>query len=429
MAHVNRVRPATPTPPVAPATPAPPARFRLREALVSLGPFTAALVAYKGLLDYALPEDWFSVSLLRYLFAGLCALCIGLLLRLFGPRVSPGPGAAPAAPPQLRTPSVSVRRVIDDSARSVLAEFRERRHRGVDLAGWSQYLNDHQVPPTAVGSSYGLRLVTALDIRDPRIDRRQVVDSLLALQKPGGGWAASTQRNRGRPEITAWVLAAMFRAGLDAATKSDLVRLLESMLDPAEDPLGMDRTTVLTVAVSTLSEIAPASPKLGWLARRLLDGAHTEDADGGSVAYWSESLHSSGRSAAHTARAAIALHRAAGVLSDGAIFEDSARAGIGWLCASDLDLRTTDEQLRRPVDDGTVDALMVGHFTPAWVARALMLPGARGGEEKLAEAVDETLKSYKDGTWRWHDDTKPIWMTYQGAVVVRDYALRVTGWT
>ncbi|KUO14871.1 hypothetical protein AQJ91_44715 [Streptomyces dysideae] len=51
-----------------------PGTSRLKSALVSLGPFTAALVAYKGLHDYALPEAWFSASIRRYLFAGLCAL-------------------------------------------------------------------------------------------------------------------------------------------------------------------------------------------------------------------------------------------------------------------------------------------------------------------------------------------------------------------
>ncbi|GED90204.1 hypothetical protein [Streptomyces sp. 6-11-2] len=424
MAHTNRVRPDTSTP-AAPGDTANTAQ-RIKAALVSLGPFSAALVAYKAVLDYVLPEDWFSVAVLRYLFAGLCALCIGLALRLAGQRYA-GEASAPApAPPPPGSAAPSVRRVVDDSAHGVLAEFREVRHRGADLAGWSQYLNDHHVPPTAVGSSYGLRMITAFDIRDPRISRRRVIDSLLALQKPGGGWAASTQRDRGRPEITAWVLAAMFRGGLDNGTKAELVNLLERMLDPQEDPVGMNRTTVLTVAISTLAEVAPASPKLPWLARRLLDGAQREDDEAAPVAHWGENLHSAAKSAAHTARAALALHRAAGVLADGAVYRNAARSGVRWLCAADLDVRTTDEQLRRPVDDGTVDALLIGHFTAAWVARALMLPGTPGCEEKLRGAVADILKNYKDGAWRWHDDTRPIWMTYQGTSTLRDFALRTT---
>ncbi|WP_143684078.1 hypothetical protein [Streptomyces diastatochromogenes] len=425
MTQTNRARPATP----APSAPRgrPEAR-RLKDALVSLGPFTAALVAYKGLLDYALPEDWFSVSFLRYLFAGICALCIGLGLRLLGQLPATRADTAQLPAPARRTGTRSARRVIDESARGVLGEYREMRHGQAELAGWSQYLNDHHVPPTAVGTSYGLRMVNAFDIRDPRINRRQVLDSLIALQKPGGGWAASTQRDRGRPEITAWVLAAMFRCGLDGTTKTELVRILEAMLDPGEDPLGMDRTSVLSVAISSLSEVAPTSPRLSWLARRLVDGAHTDEGAAAGMAYWGETLHSSARSAAHTARAAIALHRAAGVLSDGEIFDNAARSGVRWLCTADLDLRLTDEQLRRPVGDGTVDALMIGHFTPAWVARALMLTIAPECEERLEAAVSETLDNCKDGAWRWHDGTRPIWMTYQGTAVARDYALRTAAW-
>ncbi|MEU9287711.1 hypothetical protein AB0D57_24150 [Streptomyces sp. NPDC048275] len=423
MAHTNRVQPATPAPSVPPDPSTTPQR--IRQALISMGPFTAALVAYKGILDYLLPEDWFSVSVLRYLFAGVCALCVGLVLRLVSQRYATDADRTPPVDPQSPPGGPSVRRLLDGSARGVLAEYREVRYRENDLTGWSQYLNDHLVLPTAVGTSYGLRMVTSFDIRDPRIRRHQVVRTLLALQKPGGGWAASTQRDRGRPEITAWVLAAMFRAGVDDATKADLVRLLEGMLDPQEDPIGMNRTAVMTVAISTLAEVAPTSPLLPRLARRLTDGAHREDHDP-ALTYWSEHLNGSAKSVAHTARSVVALHRAAGVLADGAIFENAARSGIKWLCGTDLDLRTTDEQLRRPVDDGSVDALMIGHFTAAWVAKALMIPGAEACEEKLAVAVRETLRSHEDGVWRWHDDTRPIWMTYQGATVMRDFALRTT---
>lgn len=439
MAPINRARTARTT---GAGDPSGSAR-RWRDGLVALGPFAVALVAYKGLLDYVLPDDWFSAAILKYLFAGVCALCVGLAVRLAaelytapadrprGDLAQQAPQAGGAGGPLTgsRSGVRSVRRVIDESAQGVLAEFRVVRHRDAQLAGWSQYLDDHQVLPTAVGTSYGLRLVSALDIRDPRISRRQVNDSLLALQKPGGGWAASTQRDRGRCEITAWVLAAMCRNGLDDATKDELVRVLEQMLDPQADPLGMDRTTVLSVAVSTLAEIAPASPKLPWLARRLAEGARTDDGPAAPGAHWGEALHSPARSAAHTARAVVALHRASAVLSDGAVFANTARAGLDWLCGAELDLRSHDEQLRRPVDDGSVDALMIGHFTPAWVARALMLPLAPECDDRLERAVAETLDKYKDGVWRWHDGSKPIWMTYQGALVAREYALRTTAWT
>lgn len=393
---------------------------------MSVAPFTAALISFKTILDYLLPEDWFNASILRILFAGICSLCIGLSLHVLGQRYTAdaaetqAPGrAAPADGP-------TTRRVLDDAVRGVLAEFRHVPHGDSELAGWSQYLNDHLVPPTAVGTSYGLRMVASFDVRDSRISRHQLVQSLLALQKPGGGWAASTQRDRGRPEITAWVLAAVIRTGVADETRAALVRVLEDMLDVQDDPVGMDRTTVMAAAISTLAEVAPTSPMLPRLARRLLDGARREEHSPTPQMYWGESSHSSTKSAAHTARAVIALHRAhaAGVLAEGALFENAARSGVTWLCNKDLNLHTTDEQLRRPIGDGTVDALVIGHFTAAWVARALMLPGMPTCEETLLKAVREILRNREGGTWRWHDDTRPIWMTYQGATVLRDYALR-----
>ena len=283
------------------------------------------------------------------------------------------------------------------------------------------------VPPTATGTSYGLRMISSFDIRAPRISRHQLVGSLLSLQKPGGGWAASTQRDRGRPETTAWVLTALFRAGVDDSVLADLVELLEGMLGLESDPVGMNRTAVLTVVISTLAEIAPASPLLPRLARRLLDGARREAGEPAPLVSWSEHLNGPTGSVAHTARAAVALHRAGSVLADGAVFQDAVRAGVRWLDSVPLDLHSIDEQLRRPVDDGTVDVLVIGHFTAAWVARALMLSGEPMDEEKLRVAVCETLRSHQGGFWRWRDGSRPIWMAYQGAAVLRDYALRKTG--
>ncbi|MFE4263730.1 hypothetical protein [Streptomyces sp. NPDC056883] len=408
-----------------------PAR-RLARAAVSLAPFTAALVAFKTTLDYLLPEDWFASSALRIVFAGLCSLCVGLLLHVWGQRLAPAPPPAPPLPDG-RPPAVDAREVLGDAVRGVLAEYREVTRQGAELAGWSQYLDDHQVPPTAVGTSYGLRVLTAFDVREPRADRQRVLGSLLALQKPGGGWAASTQRDRGRPEITAWVLAAMVRSGLvDSATRSALVRVLEDMLDPENDPMGMDRTTVVTAALTALAEVAPASPALPVLAERLLGAGHRDGTGAGARQHWGESARGPGRSVAHTARAVCALHAyATRVPAAGALLGNEIRAGLTWLCEEDPDLRTTDEQLRRPVGDGTVDVLVIGHFTAAWVARALMLPITHelpSSQERLRTAVAEVLRGCDNGTWRWHDQTRPIWMTYQGATVLRDFALRNTTW-
>ncbi|MFD9036583.1 hypothetical protein ACFVZW_36430 [Streptomyces sp. NPDC059567] len=396
--------------------------------MASLAPFTAALVAFTSVLDYV-PDDWFTAAFLHYLFAGLCALCVGLSLRLltrFG-----GWSAAPQRGPdatdgELQHPAAAV--ILGESVSGVVAEHRIVNHQGTLLHGWSQYLDD-PVPPTAVGTAYGLRLVTLLDVRDGRISRHRLAQTLLALQKPGGGWAASTQRELGRPEITAWVLSALFRAGLDDGLKDEFVRVLEGMLDPAVDSIGMNSTTVVAAAVSTLAEVAPASPKLPELARRLVDGGRSQEISGQTLTHWSESLSGGAHSPVHTARAVTALHQAAAVVRTNSAWLNAARAGVASLCETDISLHTTVEQLRRPVADGSVDALFVGHFTAAWVARAIMSGDVSAAhEERLRDAVGDVLQARRNALWRWHDGSAPIWMTYQGARVLKDYALGNSTW-
>ncbi|RJL32489.1 hypothetical protein [Bailinhaonella thermotolerans] len=406
---------------------------RVLRGLVAVGPLAVALPVYGLLLDH-LPERWFAARPLLYVFAAVTALCAGLGSRLAGqwaaaryltPR-SPAP-AGPAASPAGtaspgRTPSAHTIRAR--AARHLLSDFREARHGRATVCGWSQYLGD-EAPPTAIGTSYGLRLVMDLDLRDPRVNRRQIVESLVALQRPSGGWAASTQRGLGRPEVTAWVLVPAVRAGLAPGTEETLRALLEK-LTAADDPQGMERTSVVASLVAAFAEIAPGSPWLPELSRRLLDAAHEDD----GMVSWGQALHGNvRRSAPHTARAVIALVRAERALGEKADFGPAVGGALRWLAREDLDLRPTDEQLRRPAPGGDVDALFIGHFTAAWVARALMSGrDSAECERALRAAVRAVLDDQRDGVWTWHDGRRPIWMTYQGCVVLREYALRNLPW-
>jgi hypothetical protein len=61
------------------------------------------------------------------------------------------------------------------------------------------------------------------------------------------------------------------------------------------------------------------------------------------------------------------------------------------------------------------------------VARALLLvPGADAlpVDDVLEEAMHRVRSSCHDGLWKWDDGDRPLWMTYQGASVLRDYAMR-----
>lgn len=392
--------------------------------LIAMGPFATTLVVFKAMLDQ-LPADWFRTPLLKVLFAGLCALCTGLSIRLGGQAL-----AARYADTVNSSAESEVGRaahdVLRDTVKHVVPLYRDDIHQGHRLAGWSQYLDD-RVPPTAVGTSYGLRLMLLLDVRDPRVNRHDIITTLLSLQRPGGGWAASTQRERARPEVTAWVLSAAVRSGLSGESREGLVTALERMLDTEADPIGMQRTTVLSVVVSVLAETAPGSPRLLELTQRLLEGARHVEREGTSFLCWGEGLHSTTPSVPHTARAALALGHAAAVLGESDSLDNAAESAVAWLCSEGDDLRMADEQLRRPVTDGSVDALFIGHFTAAWKARAIMSrPSISGRRAELRAVVEEVLKCQQNGVWSWHDGSRPIWMTYQGAKVLRDYALRTS---
>ncbi|GAA2795098.1 hypothetical protein GCM10010441_20450 [Kitasatospora paracochleata] len=395
---------------------------------MTVAPFTAALITFKTVLDYA-PKSWFPAEFLQYLFAGLCALCVGLSIRLLG--AAPGAPRARAAGARGShgTAGPSAHTILTDTARGVAGQHRTVTHQGTVLHGWPQYLND-PVPPTAVGTSYGVRILALLDLYDASINRHDLSATLLALQRPGGGWAASTQRQRGRPEVTSWVIASLCRLGMERGAKQQLVAALEDMLEPRLDPVGMASITVVSTAVSALSEVAPTSSKLPELARRLLDGGHHDQQDSTPLLYWGETQYSSSRSVAHTARAAIALNDAARALPGNAGLASGARAAVDWLCRSGTDFHLVDEQLRRPVADGTVDALFIGHFTAAWVAQAILDVGVSGGiyDDCLAKAMRDVVGRQENGLWRWHDGSIPIWMTQQGAQVIKDHALRNPQW-
>lgn len=409
-------------------------KFRVMDALISVGPFAGALTTY-GLLVDDLQDDWFAYVVLKYIFAAVAALCVMLALRMLGQRFS----AAPAIPRATETvPAMLLARTDvnrDNSPFTIFAnttlalqdDIRTGVYEGRATYGWSQYLGDTG-PPTAVGTAYGLRMALALDIRGSAINYGRLVGTLLELQRPGGGWAASTQRGIGRPEVTALVLGAACRVGLDEGSRIELVKVLERLAG-AEDPVGMNRTSGVASIVTTLADTAPASALLPDLAGRLARAASpagSKDSPGS----WGEVLRGGTRgSVPHTARAVVALKKAARVLPNSAHLESAANAGISWLVADGRSLTPTDEQMRRPLGGVDVDVLVTGHFTAAWTARAIMsADDPYRHHDALKRVMRAVLEPQRSGVWCWHDDAKPVWMTYQGISTIRDYLLRGFEW-
>lgn len=423
---------------------------RGRTALTAVGPFGLALAVYSGVVEYV-PDRWFQWSWLHYLFAALAAVASGAIARLLVHSLGTAahttdhddrqyiaqdgavqrghatviPRPRPAA--SVTAPTVS--EIFAATRRRLLADLQDVHRDGFTLTGWPHHFGS-ALSPSANGTSYGLRAGLALDIRDARFDRHQLVETIMRLQLPGGGWVSRSQRDVPRPEVTSWVLTGAVAGGLESERRASSVKLLEGLLDVDADAVGMTRTTVVTAALSCLARTAPDSGAIAGLVQTIRGAALRHDGTGPSYA-WAEALGSSQLrpSVAHTARVVVALSRARQTAAGQTLkLDDLIDGGIGWLDGH-RDLALAEEPIRRPAGEMT-DGLFVDHFTAAWVAQAVMAAErASQHEDLLRTAVRAVAEEQHNGIWTWpHHGTEPIWMTYQGIVVLRDYSLLNLPW-
>jgi hypothetical protein len=170
--------------------------------------------------------------------------------------------------------------------------------------------------------------------------------------------------------------------------------------------------------------------RLGQLRSALIDGA-IEDPSHDNLLCWAARLSpEQGRghiaSVPHTAIAIVSLARSDRVLGTTGASRSALQQALRWLVAKN-GLENQTEQIRRPMTANHWDSATVRYFTAAWVARALLETSASSipeAERLLDRAVYAVRQSYQDGTWEWEDRDCPIWMTYQGACVLKDYAMR-----
>jgi hypothetical protein len=316
------------------------------------------------------------------------------------------------------------------------------------LVGWPHFLGpldvkfgDPEAPneqimrerPTAIGTAYGLKACLLAGTLDRRLDPDRLVETLWKLQLPTGGWAASTQHEFGRPEVTAWVLGALCRAGGDHTPMAAALASLDRMIDPATDPVGLSRTHVVATALSGLCQANPASPHLAMLRQRLLEGA-ARDRTRENLLCWGERLTTYDRnypapSVAHTARAIIALKRAERFAGRDYRAHAAVEEATRWLVLNGrLDNQT--EQILRTLPDYRNEAIIVRHFTAAWMVRALLSSGIELEDDAcdlLYRAVSRVWERQTDGIWEWDNRDRPLWMTYQGLRALHSYALRSYG--
>ncbi|MGW7244791.1 hypothetical protein [Streptomyces decoyicus] len=442
-----------PGPPPAADAPAS-APSRLLTWLGRLGVPAAAFAVFQTLLGI-LPQN-LAGEAARYFVAATAGCGVGAVVWLAAAllRTRAAAAAALAAPPPgpARSPAGSLPELMDGTYQALRRGLSviEVSGRG-PLTGWPHSLaeNDPPVHPTAFGTAYGLHLLLDIAPYDGRIRAGQVAETLWRLRLPGGGWAARSQGSGARPEVTAVVLGALARAGADPRLLEAEIRSCEVLWNPDHDASGLANTYVVTNVLRGLLRAAPGSTALDGLREVLVNGA-TADPARGNHRCWGAAL-ATGRgnpapSAAHTARAVVALDRAARVLGEDERQRTVREEGLRWLLAGPAtpaggvaDLQNCQEEVRRPDQEDPLhqELLSVRHFAAAWVARALMTDGARkiaaegvgpaAWEAQLTAAVARVHGMQRGGVWRWDDGPMghPVWMAYQGLSVLRRHALMV----
>lgn len=301
------------------------------------------------------------------------------------------------------------------------------------LVGWPHFLHEAFAGqrPTAFGTAYGLKLSLVLGEQDGGLDRGALAETLWKLRVPDdGGWAARTGSGISRPEVSALVLGTLMDSGFDATRLTQAADVFEESLSPEHDPAGITRTYVVSAVVRGLVRVRPQSHRLKELRAILLEGA-IEDPERENLLCWPSTWLAKRDqlltpSVAHTAMAVVALTRVARVLAEDAPVRSALSQAVRWL-ALNRGLENQTEQIRRPVTAGHWDSLTVRHFTAAWVAKALLATSTAESPQAdslLAEAIGRVWRSQRGGAWEWDDSDRPVWMTYQGIGVIRDYALR-----
>jgi hypothetical protein len=168
----------------------------------------------------------------------------------------------------------------------------------------------------------------------------------------------------------------------------------------------------------------------------LVRGAVRADETGKFVA-WGRSLSGwSEPSVALTARVICALSQV-NKPQPTASYSDLIARAVAWLrqpADPDRFAERLQDHLdpvrRRPASgspQNSDDLITIGTFTAAWVARALLTADPSPRDDYIRAAARMVCERQRGGVW-YLSDQRPIWMTAQGATVLREYALRGMAW-
>jgi DNA-binding XRE family transcriptional regulator len=283
-----------------------------------------------------------------------------------------------------------------------------------DPVGWRHNLqkDKHHTP---LATAYGMR--TMLVVGEPYVDLGALGRSLLAMQSTRGGWQG--RAGVSRPETTAAVLDALFRAGTTMPVDTAL-RLLDETLDDN----ARAHPYLLATTLQSAARLRPDSS----LTRTLIDDLLAARLPLDGTMLWAEKseqgLTMPEPSVAHTARAVVALREVL-LVNDRDDVRSALDDAIGWLVARNRPDDGITEELLRPRPDGEgTTRIAIRHFTSAWVLQALA--GAPGvPTSRLYAALNTLWGRYNPaiGLWAWGNGDLPIWMTLDSVAALRSATL------
>ncbi len=280
--------------------------------------------------------------------------------------------------------------------------------------GWRHNLQQ-QGEQTTLATAYGISAMVV--VGEPYIGLHNVVVDLYEKRSEFGWQGRSSGR---RPEVTAAVVDALSQASTLLSADEGLHYLERSL-----DGYSRTRPFLLATALRSAVRLRPDAP----LTRKLADDLLATRLDFDGVLLWGEKkeprLVAPEPSAAHTARAVVALRallRGGGERSD---IRDAVETATQWLIERAHPDDGVSEELALPQPGGRQPVRVnIKHFTSAWVLQVLAeaphVPTAR-----LSRALGSLWERHEPslGLWAWGSGDLPIWMTLDAVTALRAAAL------
>ncbi|MBB6375233.1 hypothetical protein BKA01_002455 [Pseudonocardia eucalypti] len=337
----------------------------------------------------------------EYLGAG------GALVALRGPARA-GPVAGSPAHPPAQGPTLAG---VFDGVADRLVEGVVHDPDDPSCLGWAHELGPGG-RPTPWSTALGVRALLLLDRAD--VDLSAMARTLGRRQRHGG-WSNRTI-DLPRPEVTAVVLATLHRIGDGGADLDEAWTRLTDLITPEDQ----NRPFVLSTVLENVAQIRPGSPLVEELVHRLLAARIDFRGTRAWASIGDQEPDLVEPSAAHTARAIVALRSVSASLDRPEVADAIAEA-MEWLATNRNDDGVT-EILRADPEHRAWD-VPVDHFTSAHVVRALT--DAPVDHQRLAAALATLWSSYvpTERLWVWkHDGRLAVWINHDAIVALRSAA-------